>query len=691
MSKSTKKRAKKVKKQSIPQKKVAKKSNFSLPKFTRYKEAALVITLLALVLRLINLGGLTLWVDEYVHVLGVREFLKGEGPLMPYDGNGLLYNILILPLFAIFGDGAFTGRLPSALAGSFSVFALYILVKTVFNKKIALYAAFLTAISLYLVFWSKIARNYSLFLLTYLFLLWTFYKALNPKADSLKKDSIWDKFQINPKYLGFALISLILAYFSHKLVLFFFFSAVFYFLLMALDTAIANKKVSFTNKYTLLAIPSLIFLIFFFTPSLTSSVKSVIGNLIPENMVAWVLPDWAEIGRLWSEEQYKVYDIYNAIITYDFKELYLLGLGGFVTAFIVDRKAGYFLFSFFIVPLLLMCFVLRGVYNPRYLVFLYPLFLTSIGCLTYFIFHWLPANFINKTYHQQLYNFSLFLPFLLFLGFARTGELSDFVTLKHKDGYVVDKKLSSWSFTNWKGATDYLKKHMKDGDVVMTTLPSATNYYMGWEDGGAIQFRQKYLETTTGEYVDYQPESSNLDAHSIANLTRTMQERDRVWLLADYYFETIYTDPQARAMVFQNMKLHYDATPSGDVAIYSWDRNNPKPFAGQDMVVVVGRNRLKRASGKLNFQITEAYLQKDVLQAKVAVQANSKNEGFFVLNNQFKYYLPANTTNEIQEMTVNVNKSSVKVGSNTLQFGTDYSIEANDSRPGYAVHKFSIY
>lgn len=690
MSKASRKKAKQVKKQPAPQKEVAKKAAFSLPKFTKYKEAAILITIIALALRLINLGGLTLWVDEYVHVLGVKDFLKGEGSLMPYDGNGFLYNVLILPFFAIFGDGAFWGRFPSAVAGGLGVYMLYVLVKDIFNKKVALYAAFLTAISLYLVFWSKIARNYSLFLFTYLLLIWAFHKALNPTEHSLTKDSIWDKYQINPKYLGLAIISLILAYFSHKLVLFFFFSAVFYFLLMAIDSAVVNKKLSFSNKYTLLAIPSLVFLVFFFTPALTSAVKTIIGSLIPENMVGWILPDWAEIGRLWKEEQYKVYNVYKTIITYDFNELYLLGVGGFISAFIINRKAGYLLFSFFLVPLLLMCFVLRGVYNPRYLVFLYPLFLTSIGCLTYFVFHWLPEKFISETYHKQLYNFSLFLPFVLFLSFARLGELKDFVTLKHKNGYVVNKKLTSWSFTNWKDATDYLKKNMKDGDVVMTTLPNATNYYMGWDDG-AIQFRQKYLDTTTGQYVNYEPESSNLDAHSIENLTRTMNERARVWLLADYYFETIYTDPQARGMIFQNMELHYDATPSGDVAVYSWDKNKPKSYAGQEMVVVVGRNRSRRASKKLNFEIPQSYLADDVLEAKIAVQANSSKEGFFVLNDQFKYYIPANTTDEIQEFSVKIKKSSVKLGANSLQFGTDYRDFHKDDRKGFAVHSITIF
>ncbi|MEM1124375.1 MAG: FUSC family protein, partial [Bacteroidota bacterium] len=364
--------------------------------------------------------------------------------------------------------------------------------------------------------------------------------------------------------------------------------------------------------------------------------------------------------------------------------------GGFFATFFFDRKAGYFLFSFFVIPLLLMCFVLRGIFNPRYLVFLYPLFLTSVGAGVYFVFHWLPAHFFADKYHKQWYNFSLFLPFLLLLGFARLGELTDFISLKYKEGYVVNKALTTWSFTNWKGATDYLKQHMQDGDVVMTTLTSATDYYMGWEAGGSIQFRQKYLEPEQG-YVNYQPESSNLDAHSIANLTRTFNERNRVWLLADYYFETVYTDPQARALVFKNMELHYDAVESGDVSIYSWDRNKPKSFKEQDMILVVARNRQKRSSNKLNFEMTEAFLQKDKIEARVAVQANSQGEGFFVINDKYKYMVPPNTSNEIQEFAVPLQKNSVKVGTNTLQFSTQFANEAKDPRKGFSIHKFAVY
>lgn len=695
MAKKAKKKTRPSKRQvTATQKKVQKSTKplKSFPKFTKLKELVIGFVLIGLLIRLVNLSGLTLWVDEYVHVLGVRDFIAGNGPLMPYDGNGFLYNVLMLPFFAIFGDSPFLGRLPSVLAGAGSIYLIYILAKEILNEKIGIYVAFFTAFSLYMIFWSRVARNYSIFLFTYLLLLWTFYKALNPIKESLKDDSVWERFNISPKYLGMAVISLILAYFSHKLVLFFFFSAVFYFIFMAMDTSVSNRKFAILDKYSLLAIPSLIFLVLFFTPSLTSALRPILGSLIPQTMIDWVLPDWTEISRLWKDEQYVVYDIYKNILTYDTQYIHYLGLLGFAATFLINRQAGYFLLSFFVVPFLLMSFVLRGVYNPRYFVFLYPIFLIGMATGFYFLLHWLPNKLIPKQYNAYLYNFCLFIPFVLFLIFSRQSEVKDLIMMKEKRGYVVSQKLSKWSFTNWRETAEFLKKNMKDGDVVMSTLTNGLNYYMGWEGDGAMQFRQTYLDISSGEYVNYVRESSNMNAQSTENVKRTIKEHDRGWLLADYYFETIYTDYSAREFIYKNCDLHFEATSSGDVLVFSWDKNKPKVFPDQEFALIIGRNHNSNIAVPLYFPAEERFLNQERSYIEVAIQGNdADDEAFFVLNGDFKYYINANKTKGIEKIKVRIKPEHLKREQNSIQFGYDPESVAKDPRRGYAIHAITLF
>ena len=63
------------------------------------------------------------------------------------------------------GDGEFILRLPAAIAGVLTVFAVYLLGKELFGRRAGLVAALLTSVSPYMVWYSQEARNYSLLML----------------------------------------------------------------------------------------------------------------------------------------------------------------------------------------------------------------------------------------------------------------------------------------------------------------------------------------------------------------------------------------------------------------------------------------------------------------------------------------------------------------------------------------------
>ena len=63
------------------------------------------------------------------------------------SGQNALYTYLLLPFVYLFGLSSLTIRLPMAILGCISLYAFYAILKSIFNKRIALIGLFLLAIS----------------------------------------------------------------------------------------------------------------------------------------------------------------------------------------------------------------------------------------------------------------------------------------------------------------------------------------------------------------------------------------------------------------------------------------------------------------------------------------------------------------------------------------------------------------
>ena len=143
-----------------------------------------VLTIAAFLMRLYQVDFLTLWVDEYVHVDRARYF--PESPLFTDDNNGILLTMFILPLFKLFEVSAFWARFPSVVFGTLLVPMIYLFAKKYFNRNTAILSATLVTFSTYLVFWSRLSRNYAVFAFFFLLLLYFLGRAINVD-DSFKQ------------------------------------------------------------------------------------------------------------------------------------------------------------------------------------------------------------------------------------------------------------------------------------------------------------------------------------------------------------------------------------------------------------------------------------------------------------------------------------------------------------------------
>lgn len=127
------------------------------------------VTTLALALRLINLGGRPLWYDEAFSLL-FGERSPGAmlaGTLTPVDGaaaeeHPLFYYFILHGWMALWGYAPGAARLLSALLGTATTVASYLLGRRLFGQNAGLAAAIITALAPFHVYYSQEARMYAL-------------------------------------------------------------------------------------------------------------------------------------------------------------------------------------------------------------------------------------------------------------------------------------------------------------------------------------------------------------------------------------------------------------------------------------------------------------------------------------------------------------------------------------------------
>ena len=104
----------------------------------------------------------SLWLDEAATVAIAGQHGSSLWSAISHDGGNMLgYYALLHVLIGWFGHGAFVIRLPSALAAGGAAAAVSLLALRLFDRRVAVAAGLLTAVSLPLVFWGQNARGYA--------------------------------------------------------------------------------------------------------------------------------------------------------------------------------------------------------------------------------------------------------------------------------------------------------------------------------------------------------------------------------------------------------------------------------------------------------------------------------------------------------------------------------------------------
>jgi mannosyltransferase len=110
----------------------------------------------------IELGRRSLWLDEGATVAIVSQHGAALWAALAHDGGNMLaFYLLLHVLVGIFGDGTTLLRLPAAVATVATVGVVSLLGARLFDRRVALAGALLTAVSLPLIFWGQDARGYA--------------------------------------------------------------------------------------------------------------------------------------------------------------------------------------------------------------------------------------------------------------------------------------------------------------------------------------------------------------------------------------------------------------------------------------------------------------------------------------------------------------------------------------------------
>jgi len=165
-----------------------------------------VLTAVALALRLVTLSRASLWLDEAAEA---RFAALPLSDCWSADRNVPPLNRVMLHFWTrAFGDSEFSLRFPAMILGTLCVPAIYLLAAQTFGRRVGLLAAFLTAVSPPAIEFSQEARQYSLLVLVTILATYFFLRSVDkPRAVSFGLYAAFTAIGMYTHYL-FALVIL---------------------------------------------------------------------------------------------------------------------------------------------------------------------------------------------------------------------------------------------------------------------------------------------------------------------------------------------------------------------------------------------------------------------------------------------------------------------------------------------------
>jgi hypothetical protein len=179
---------------------------------------------------------------------------------------------------------------------------------------------------------------------------------------------------------------------------------------------------------------------------------------------------------------------------------------------------------------------------------------------------WRASGAIELTRPQRLYARSLAVGLAVVLvGLAsgwsvRPSELDDYL--------VAAYDVRQLRYPHWDGPTEYLRSHLREGDVILATFPHTQNFLMATagdkvEDFKGVDFWMEstlIVQATIGDSraMPRDRRSGAPMIYDIAQLKQLFTEHDRVWYCTTRFGQSRINDASVSQFLRQNMDVVYE-------------------------------------------------------------------------------------------------------------------------------------
>lgn len=394
---------------------------------SRYAQILLLLTIIGVILRFYNLGFNSLWLDEattynwskpgFFEIWEISRSVDFHPPLFHWIEHFMLF----------FGHSEAVLRTAPALFGIFTIPVFYLIGKEFHDRNVGIISAALLTVSYFGIYYSQEAYSYSLVLFLFSLVILLYLIAL--RTDSI---TCW---------VLFGIISAI-SFWTHYYV----FVGLGVIYLHAIITRASNLKKDIRHGKNLLAALCT-------TVILTLPLLFIVGERFFR--LTGSPPTYGVLGPVLVQETLLRfsggYSSYNWIISFIYLMLMAVGL---VVLYTSDRNKAVFSAMFLFLPIVISVLVSsKMTMNPRYLIYLLPVFFVLIAMSFPAIYRLLPGR-------------SLLYVAVILIFAVNTPLLAEYYS-----GYTKE---------DWRGFAGIVQAKTQDGDLIVL-IPSYMsvpfNYY----------------------------------------------------------------------------------------------------------------------------------------------------------------------------------------------------------------------
>lgn len=515
--------------------------------------ALLLMMALGAVVRVINLGYPTFFMDEYDHVYAANSINETGKPLLPSGQpytRALPFTYMVAASFRLFGMNETSARLPSVVFGILMIPVTFMLGRVFFSAGIGLLAALLVTCLVLPVEWSRACRMYTLFAFLYGLAFVSFYRGFEPTTNGGKDYTLRS---LDLRWLAVSMALLAAAYTVQMLAAMFVFGVAAYCLVMAVvvwrrhgaKSALASKYGAVLGAFAV------------------GAGALAVSTDVFQRM--WQVARECPAYAMWKAKRYDFY--VPVLLGNNFERLAVLG--AVVLAF--RGRRGAYLLTGLIAPLLFHTFLLTWK-SERYILYLYPLFAVtvSVGALTL-------AGWIITAVSKLMQSLKVESRARSWVGWASAAVtmlvwLATYQSLWQ--GVFLFKEYHGVTVphVDWRGVAAYLKEHAEPTDAIAASVPLAIMYYAGRKP----EYSVRRFEAEGRHPRNYgrvrDRYAGSLILEDVSMVERMMERHARGWFIVDVpRWNKHFLSQHQQDLVLRRMTPHPNAS-DGTVRVYSWGR-----------------------------------------------------------------------------------------------------------------------